>query len=350
MSPTELEALLNPITESEPCVKDLEYDPAFLKLQELARGKPEQVIGDSVKAAQDPPWAEVRDAATALFGSTKDLRVAAILHRALLKTDGVTGFANSVALIRNMLERYWPQVYPLLDAEDHDDATFRVNALVAALAGEDALITLRSTPLVESRQFGRQSLRHYRIGRGTLKVDPSEAGGADPAQVLLRLESAFQDADLAAMQSVATALASTEQHLIAIQKLLLDKADGIPEELTDLSTDVKEMKMLLETQLTRRGAGGESGAGMAADLASGTGGAPTGQSLDGDVRNRADVVRAIDKICDYYRRSEPASPVPMLLQRAKRLVNKDFMEIIRDLTPAGVAEAEVIGGLEKKDT
>jgi type VI secretion system protein ImpA len=40
--------------------------------------------------------------------------------------------------------------------------------------------------------------------------------------------------------------------------------------------------------------------------------------------------------------------VPLLLQRAKRLVSKDFLEIIRDLTPSGVAEAELIGGVEKK--
>jgi type VI secretion system protein ImpA len=40
--------------------------------------------------------------------------------------------------------------------------------------------------------------------------------------------------------------------------------------------------------------------------------------------------------------------VPLLLQRAKRLVSKDFMDIIRDLTPAGVAEAELIAGTEKR--
>ena len=33
---------------------------------------------------------------------------------------------------------------------------------------------------------------------------------------------------------------------------------------------------------------------------------------------------------------EPSSPVPLLLQRAKRLFAKDFLEILRDLTPGGV--------------
>ena len=67
------------------------------------------------------------------------------------------------------------------------------------------------------------------------------------------------------------------------------------------------------------------------------------------IRSRADVQTAIDKICDYYAQAEPSSPVPLLLLRAKRLVNKDFMEILRDLTPGGMTEAEVIVGLEKRD-
>ena len=46
----------------------------------------------------------------------------------------------------------------------------------------------------------------------------------------------------------------------------------------------------------------------------------------------------------YYERHEPSSPVPLLLKRAKRLVAKDFMEILRDLAPDGVDQAERISG------
>jgi type VI secretion system protein ImpA len=75
----------------------------------------------------------------------------------------------------------------------------------------------------------------------------------------------------------------------------------------------------------------------------------SGVAFAGAIRNRSDVLQMIDKICEYYARTEPSSPVPLLLQRAKRLVNKDFMEILRDMTPSGVSEAELIGGLEKSD-
>src|SRR5882757_2776454 len=69
----------------------------------------------------------------------------------------------------------------------------------------------------------------------------------------------------------------------------------------------------------------------------------------GDINSREDVILQLDRLCEYYRRHEPSSPVPMLLRRAKRLVSKEFMDIIRDLTPGGVAEAELLGGVEKSN-
>lgn len=62
------------------------------------------------------------------------------------------------------------------------------------------------------------------------------------------------------------------------------------------------------------------------------------------INSRRDVARAIDLICGYYDANEPASPVPLLLKRAKRLLHKDFIEILQDLAPDGVSQAESICG------
>jgi type VI secretion system protein ImpA len=60
------------------------------------------------------------------------------------------------------------------------------------------------------------------------------------------------------------------------------------------------------------------------------------------------VVAAIERICQYYERNEPSSPIPLLLKRAKRLVSKSFIDIVRDLSPDALAKLEVISG-EKAD-
>jgi len=347
MAALPIDSLLEPVPGASPCGRDMEYEPAFLELQELARGKPEQTIGDKVKPGQEPAWPKVRDAAQSMFGSTKDLRVAGILHLALVKTAGIAGLEGGLRLMSALLDRYWDNVYPLLDAEDDNDSTMRVNSLLAGLANEDVLGTMRLVPLVESRQFGKHSLRAYRLATGVLKADPV-AANAEPRIELTRIEAAFSDASIDSLKEAAELLNAAVGHLNAIEHVLLDKADGIPDDLKPLTSDLRDMKAVIDGQLGKRGV--DSGATNTVNGTEGGQEAAGNQTASGAVRNRSDVLAAIDRICEYYARAEPSSPVPLLLQRAKRLVNKDFMEIVRDLTPAGVAEAEVIGGLEKRES
>ena len=68
--------------------------------------------------------------------------------------------------------------------------------------------------------------------------------------------------------------------------------------------------------------------------------------ISGEVTSREDALRALDKISQYFRRHEPSSPVPLILERAKRIIDKDFMDILKDLSPDGVSQARTIFGLE----
>ena len=346
MALLDFDSLLQPVSADMPCGPNMEYADPFLQLQELARGKPEQSIGDKIKPAQEPAWAGVRVAATALFSSTKDLRVAGILHLALLKTEGIAGAESGMSLVRQLLAQYWDSLHPMVDVEDGNDPTFRVNSLMSALVSDEALGALRASPLVESRQFGKHSLRTYRIATGVIK--PSEsADGIDLQQELSRAHAAFADVPLDKLAEVASLVAGATDHLNAIQHILLDKAGGIPEDVKPLSTDLREMKALVEAQQEKRGVTPQAGASQEVTQVQSTSSDTQGGSM-GPIRSRNDVLATIDRICEYYAKSEPSSPVPLLLQRAKRLVDKDFMDIIRDLTPSGVSEAEIIGGLEKQ--
>jgi type VI secretion system protein ImpA len=62
------------------------------------------------------------------------------------------------------------------------------------------------------------------------------------------------------------------------------------------------------------------------------------------VATRADVIATLDRVCDYYARHEPSSPVPLLLIRARGLVHKSFIDLLGDLAPEGLAQfTQVIG-------
>ncbi|MEO6269941.1 MAG: type VI secretion system protein TssA, partial [Lautropia sp.] len=65
----------------------------------------------------------------------------------------------------------------------------------------------------------------------------------------------------------------------------------------------------------------------------------------GEIRSREDAVRELDRICAYLERHEPANPAPLLIRRAQRLVQMNFLDILRDLAPEGMSSIEKIAGL-----
>jgi type VI secretion system protein ImpA len=71
---------------------------------------------------------------------------------------------------------------------------------------------------------------------------------------------------------------------------------------------------------------------------------PVATSINGEIGSRADVVRMLDKILAYYQRHEPSSPVPMLIERAKRLAPKNFYEIMEELAPESVNQIKILRG------
>ena len=72
-----------------------------------------------------------------------------------------------------------------------------------------------------------------------------------------------------------------------------------------------------------------------------------GQSLSGQIMSDQEVLKALDMIISYYERNEPSSPVPLLIKRAKRLVGKSFVDIIRDISPDALAQVNVVSGEEE---
>ncbi len=70
------------------------------------------------------------------------------------------------------------------------------------------------------------------------------------------------------------------------------------------------------------------------------------QKLSGQIRSNQDIHKALDMIIQYYEQHEPSSPVPLLLKRAKRLVGRTFVDIIRDISPDAMTQVQMVSGEE----
>jgi type VI secretion system protein ImpA len=74
-----------------------------------------------------------------------------------------------------------------------------------------------------------------------------------------------------------------------------------------------------------------------------------GIGISGAVETANDARAALDRVIEYFKRFEPSSPVPIIVERAKRLVGADFMAIMKDMAPQGLENVRMIGGLEDDD-
>ena len=350
MSTLDFGALLQDLSPGEPCGKNLEDAPEFRILEQKAEGTPERQLGDRIEPAQEPDWNEVRGLAVELSSRTRDLRVLMILTRALLATEGLAGLADGLSLTVGALQNHWETVHPQLDPDDGYDPTQRINIL-EALNSYDALIRwLIRTPLVESRVLGRFSLRDVQLATGKLKALPGEPTAPQSAAV----DAAFLDCELTDLTASHEAATRGLDELGKLESILTDRVGASQAPNFDpLRSVLREIAAVLRERLNERGAlpldqAVREAAPSELPPASPTG-APVFQGQPGAIGSRQDVARVLDLLCDYYARCEPSSPIPLLLQRAKRLVHMDFLEIIRDLAPDGLAQVEVIRGKSTSD-
>lgn len=331
--------LLAAVSANSPCGEDLEYDADFLQLERDALGKPERVMGDSIQPAEPPQWRKIEQSSTALLQRSKDLRITHFLLQSALALDGISGLSNVLVLTRDLLTQYWADLYPQLDADDDNDPTVRINAL-AGLTCDTNIQLLRESILIRSRAFGPISLRAA-LNAGGLQHFADERLTSD------ELAGALQDVDAEQLDGIRAALGTARDAAAAIEQIVSDQvgsAQGV--DLSALKQPLKQALQVLgeaavhsesETPLTESNEPRE--------LFSETS-APILARSSGTISSREDVLRSLDLILGYYARHEPSSPLPVLLNRAKLLVNADFATIVRNLIPDGMNQFENLRGPE----
>lgn len=73
-------------------------------------------------------------------------------------------------------------------------------------------------------------------------------------------------------------------------------------------------------------------------------------AADGEIESRDDALSALERVCEYYNRNEPSSPVPLLLLRAQRLAGMSFLEIVKEIAPGGLEQVLQVSGKQHDQT
>jgi type VI secretion system protein ImpA len=340
--PLALDELLANIRPDNPAGVALRTDPDFIAFWDRLEAKPRGMFEAGGTASSPPSYADqVAFATEALIGKGKDLAAAMLLARALLKTEGLPGLADALALIGSLLEKRWHDLHPLLDTMAEQplaQARKRLNELKRLVGPSWLLNSIDQIELGTHPELGPVTMHQFR-----------QNGELNKEQLAAALASA-QPQDRSGLLAAAR-LAS--EHVAAIGGVLEQKLGSGALDLAPLATRLQLLVSFLGDTASAPVASPSDGREQAADVtseavspatSSSRVAAPAATSLPGRLESPAEVEAALRLAIDYYVRREPTHPLRFHLERALRLVHKDLFEVLKDLAPAAVEAIAKIGG------
>lgn len=331
-------AWLEPLSGDEgPSGPDLEYDNAFLELTKAAEGKPETQFD----RGSPPEWRSVRAQAEEMFERTRDLRVALLWLRAVVALEGAPAFVPAMSLVLGLLQQHWDTVHPIPDPSDNDPYA-RANALAILPVMEGVLGDLLSARLIAIKGLGEIRLREVEVALGNLGA---REGDASYTREQLERILVKADEDGAGLRPM---LLEAQQQLKELGAVMNERlGSGSSAELKPLLDLFGHALSMVPEPVAAGGEGDEAGG----DAEGGAEGEVSGSrgsrgALSGSVNSRADAVRAIELVCAYLERNEPSNPASLFLRRASMLIERNFLELLKELAPAALDDVARIVGVD----
>jgi type VI secretion system protein ImpA len=328
----DIEQLLAPVSAAQPCGEDLAFSPELDAIAQARQADdPSLEQGPWVTTLKEADWKfVVRRSAELIEQRSKDLQLAVWLAEASARTAGLRGLADSLLLIAGLCERYWERLYPL-----PDDGSFeqRIGNL-CWIAGRMPQLIL-DLPITEA---GEHSMRDFEAGRAR--------GAEEAAQIEAarrRSSRAFYEALLRDCDHCAAALGDLERAVD--DRLGTDGPSFAPakEALQGLIDFVSPMAR--ET-----GALPELAPVRPAAQAPAANKACAAQSLPaGPIEGRAQALAQLRMVADFFRRTEPHSPVAYLADKAaswgEQPLHLWLRAVVKD--DAALARLEELLGVEQ---
>lgn len=344
----QMEAMLDPISDSALCGEDLAYSPEFDRIKEARREDDASIeYGEWQSELKQADWpAVVKDCTDLLACRSKDLRLAAWLTEGLVKTAGLAGLGQGMELAARLIERFGGQIHPQPEGGDQEQRIGNISWLVMRMAQ-----LVRQVPVTRSKigQFNLNDHESARLLETQLQRDPASVSGdkvslekftaaaakTDKALYTQWLaDSARCQAALGDLKRVADALFGADGPTFAP---LSDSLAAIDDRLRRIA---RELGILAPE--AQEGEGGDVLAG--ADDATGE----PAVVQKGPIRTRAQALEQLRLVADFFRRTEPHSPVAYLADKAAHWGNMPLHVWLRSVLKdqGSLAHLEELLGME----
>jgi type VI secretion system protein ImpA len=291
-----IEQLLAPISPTMPCGEDLSFSAELDAIANARKADdPTLEQGAWVTTLKEADWKLVAKSCAQLIEQrSKDLQLAVWLAEASAKTSGLRGLSDSLSLIGALCERYWDEVYPLPDEGGYDQ---RIGNLHWIASRTPQMIS--EIPITEGP--GGHSMKDFELARthAAERLDEMEAARR-------RSSRGFYEALVKDCDRCAAALGDLER--------VVD--DRIGQEGPSFSAAKAALQDLIHfITPAAREVGALPQAGPDSPVEAADGPAPRAMS-SGPVQNRAQALAQLRIVAEFFRRTEPHSPVAYLAEKA----------------------------------
>lgn len=335
------------LSADNPAGENLEYDSLYLDLENLAStGQDTEGPSEETSAPKESKPAELQQACEKLWQRTRDFRVAVFYTIALTSRQGFAGMEQGLNLLCWLTDTMWEDAWPRLDPDDDLDPTERLN-IFSTLSPENSvndpiafLNTVRSLRLCPPVSYSVHELLEARgILENKHNLDINLMGAelqgrcgaklTEQTQCLstcLDLLSHLEDSVNGKIQDGHLTLAKLKRELTLVRDFFSSLQPA-----ADSSAQAEGSSQDNAAAAQDQAAAAEAAAFVPAQSA-----APVFDLNTYTIKSRSEALTLIARCSDYFTRTEPTSPVPFLLQRALRMADMNFIDLLAEIDNSAV--------------
>jgi type VI secretion system protein ImpA len=356
----DIAAFLAPISDDAPCGRDLREGSSptsNFQMVKLARSTARSAErsnvysedgqqADDVRRKIDESWRKIIELAPKILKSeSKDLEVACWYLESLVRRDGIAGLRDGFELIEGLIDEFWPNLFPMPDEYGLETRVGSLKGLNGEGGSDGALLTpIRNSIITNSGQFRAFSFWEYQSAADTSRILDDKAREKEFARkgyTLQNIENAVRDSSSEFLTQLRNDLVEALDSFTRFNDKLYQlcgsseapPSSAITNLLKDCITAITFLggnKIIAETSPVDDSsiAPAESGTDNNVPAAAASSAA---QIASRALANREQAFKQMAEIAEFFRKSEPHSPVSYLLEKAVRWGNMPLHELMQEL-------------------
>lgn len=329
----DFDKLLEPLGEDSPTGNDLRYVDGDLTFQQIEEHRvdedPALVIEGEPKTANWP--GVVRVCSEALESKTKDLEIVGWLAEGLAHTEGFSGVRDGLRLAKEMLRTFWDRLHP---GFDDGEIILPIRGKPLAWLGNPRcfLVAVKSIPIATGHPGRALTWGDYEMAD---RVDEAQATGSETYKDLT--DAGYVSGETWNLAISNTAAGQLEETLESVRACTVELEELVKEcnerfgddeapILVELDSLLGDIRDFIQRKVQPAEVLGEGDEALNAE-AGATGPVVAG----GPIRTRQDALRQLDQVAQFFRQTEPHSPISHLVQRAVRWGAMPLEDLLREI-------------------